>query len=486
MANYSRLLGGPFRDAEERALLQLAERMKDVPENRQKRKRGGDLAVSGLVYLGQFIDHDLTLDNTNLENAANEPERRINARTPLFDLDSLYGHGPNGTPELYDHSTADSERFLLDDTEPVGGLRSTRDDLPSRSNGTTAIADDRNEENLIIAQLHVAFLQFHNRTLDYLSRSRGGIPNADQYGRTPFQRARRFVTWHYQWIVRNEFLRRMVLDEVWDDILKNGPRLFDPKLGDDVALPVEFTHAAFRFGHSMVQKQYALRLGELSVRLGELVKKTPANEPRRKLRADRVIHWYLFVTETGQLPNFADNIDTLIAEDMYDLPPASIALFSATPTMPLPAITLIRGSRIGLPSGQEACAFAKVQPLAEEQIGFDAKTRSFLKENAMLTRTPLWYYILREAEVLGAKNEQRRKAGLGGECLGPLGSRIVAEVLLGVMKSDPDHYLNAAPKWGPPPLVFGRSGEERRIDRLKHLIAFAKDDELGGPTVASF
>jgi len=173
MANYSRLLGGPFRDAEERALLQLAERMKDVPENRQKRKRGGDLAVSGLVYLGQFIDHDLTLDNTNLENAANEPERRINARTPLFDLDSLYGHGPNGTPELYDHSTADSERFLLDDTEPVGGLRSTRDDLPSRSNGTTAIADDRNEENLIIAQLHVAFLQFHNRTLDYLSRSRG-------------------------------------------------------------------------------------------------------------------------------------------------------------------------------------------------------------------------------------------------------------------------------------------------------------------------
>jgi hypothetical protein len=161
---------------------------------------------------------------------------------------------------------------------------------------------------------------------------------------------------------------------------------------------------------------------------------------------------------------------------MYELPHAAIALFSATPAMPLPAITLLRGSRIGLPSGQEACELSGSQPLLEIEIAFDAETRSFLERNGMLKRTPLWYYILREAEVLGAKNEQRRREHLGGECLGPLGSRIVAEVLLGVMNSDPAHYLNATPKWEPPHLVFGESRQPRQIAHLRELISFAKSD----------
>jgi len=473
MSTYSRLFGASFPGHDEQALRELADRMKDIPANRRGRRRGGELVVSGLVYFGQFIDHDLTRDNTDLPNAAKPPEGRINARTPRFDLDSVYGEGPRGTPDLYDHSTPASERFLLGDTEPVEDIPSTPDDIPLRSDGVSAIADDRNEENLFIAQLHVAFLQFHNRVLHDLTQGR--IPDPDRYGSTAFERAQQFVTWHYQWIVCNEFLPRMVLDDVLADIQENGPKLFKPKLGDEIPLPVEFTHAAFRFGHSMVQNAYRLSQ-ERVVKLKDLVKQTAPNQPRQKLKATDVLDWYFFLMKSGQLPNFADNIDTLIAEGMYALPQAAISLFSATPAMPLPAITLLRGSRIGLPSGQEACALFGEQPLPEADVAFDAETRSFLERNEILKRTPLWYYILREAEVLGAKKEQRRQKHLGGECLGPLGSRIVAEVLLGVMNSDRAHYLNATPKWEPPYLVFGESRKPRQIGHLRELISFAKSD----------
>jgi len=482
MANYSRLFGGPFDPFEEEHLVQLADRMRDVKENRRGRKRGGELVVSALVYLGQFIDHDLTRDETELDHAADPPENRINVRTPFLDLDSVYGAGPQGSPKLYDQSVPNGERFLLGDTEPVGEIPSTPNDIPLDESSMSAIADDRNEENLIIAQLHVVFLQFHNRVLDYLSKNR--IPNPKQYGSTPFEQARRFVIWHYQWIVSNEFLPRMALDETLADVVKNGPKFIKPMLHDDVALPIEFTHAAFRFGHSMVQKEYRLAQ-ERVVSLRYLVKKTGRNQPRPRLKATDVIDWYFFITKTGQLPNFADNIDTLIAEDMYKLPPASIKLFSDTQQRPLPAITLIRGSRIGLASGQQACETVGIPSLAPGEIGFDKKDEEFLSQCGMLQRTPLWYYILREAEVLGAKNEERRKQRLGGECLGPLGSRIVAEVLLGVMKADPSCYLNAGTDWKPPHLVFGESRESRQITRLRDIISFAKND-LAAPNASQF
>src|SRR5438128_145478 len=87
----------------------------------------------------------------------------------------------------------------------------------------------------------------------------------------------------------------------------------------------------------------------------------------------------------------------------------------------------------------------------------------------MNERTPLWYYLLREAEVRGIRRFR------GGECLGPLGSRIVAEVLLGVMNADPGHYLNVDPNWRPLTVVFGGSSEPRRIDSLRRFVAFAKN-----------
>ena len=444
-------------------------RMKDIPKNRRGRPRRGDLAPSGLVYLGQFLDHDLTRDETKLVNASAVPEKIRNLHSPRLNLESVYGGGPKKSPDLYDLSESGSETFLLGKTDgmPREKIPSTLDDF-YRRNGSPLLADDRNDQHLIIGQLHVVFLQFHNRVVGYLksgASAKEAFPNE-----TIFETARRLVVWHYQWIVRNEFLKWFVLPEVLKDIERHGPRLFKTSADEEIpALPVEFTQAAFRFGHSMVQPRYEINQWIGLVRLSGLLRRTRAAESDKSLPANRVVDWDRFTRTWGGNANFAENIDTLISEDMFNLPAAAMPIFSKAPPPPLPEMTLLRGSRIGLPSGQEACRAAGVQPLARAQIGFDDEGNEFLRDRGMNEKTPLWYYLLREAELLGIRRFR------GGECLGPLGSRIIAEVLLGIMNTDPEHYLNVDPNWRPLTVVFGRSSERRRIDGLRKFVAFAKD-----------
>lgn len=472
VSHYSRLFGGPFAGHDEMHLRELSMRMKDIPQNRRGRPRRGDLAPSGFVYLGQFLDHDLTRDETRLEHASVAPERTKNLHAPRLNLESVYGGGPKKSPDLYDLSESGREAFLLGNTKalPQKKIPSTLDDF-FRRNGRPLLADDRNDQHLILAQLHVVFLQFHNRIVDHLKRGEcrsEAFPNE-----TIFETARRLAVWHYQWIVRNEFLKWFVLPEILTDIKKNGPRFFKPCPSQEIpALPIEFTQAAFRFGHSAVQPQYEINRWIGLVRLSALVRKTRPNEPGEPLLGDRVVDWDRFTRTWGGNANFAENIDTLISEDMFNLPAAAMPIFSKTPPPPLPEMTLLRASRIGLPSGQEACRAAGVQSLECAQIGFDYQDNEFLRDRGMNEKTPLWYYLLREAEVLGIRRFR------GGECLGPLGSRIVAEVLLGAMNADPEHYLNVYPNWRPLTVVFGGSSEPRRLDTLRKIVAFVKDRQL--------
>ena len=369
-SHYSRLLAGPFSAHDETHLRELSIRMKDVPENRRGRRRTGDLAPSAFVYFGQFLDHDLTRDETRLADASAPPEKTENLHAPRLDLESVYGAGPKKSTDLYDFAESGSETFLLGETKAMlgGKIPSTRNDF-HRRNGRPLIADDRNDQHLIIAQLHVVFLQFHNRVIDYLKR--GGAANEAFSDETIFETARRLVVWHYQWIIRNEFLKWFVLPEVLKDIKQNGPRLFKTDPGGDVpALPIEFTQAAFRFGHSMVQPQYEINQWIGLVRLSGLIRKTRADGRAEALPANRVVDWDRFTRSWGANANFAENIDTLISEDMFNLPAAAMPFFSKTPPPPLPEMTLLRGSRIGLPSGQEACRLSGVQPLASAQIGW--------------------------------------------------------------------------------------------------------------------
>ena len=441
--------------------------MKDIPQNRRGRPRLGDLAPSAFVYLGQFLDHDLTRDETRLEHASGDPEQTPNLHSARLNLESVYGGGPEKSPELYDLSEPGAEMFLLGETKAIRQIRSTRDDF-RRQNGRPLLADGRNDQHLIISQLHVAFLQFHNRLVEFLKR--GEFVGAAFSNETIFETARRLVVWHYQWIVRNEFLKWFVLPEILADIERNGPRFFKP--APDVAipsLPIEFTQAAFRFGHSTVQRQYEINRWIGLVRLRDLLRKKNSQENGEALPANRVLDWDRFTRTWGGNANFAENIDPLISEDMFNLPAAAMPTPFKTSPPPLPEITLVRGSRIGLPSGQEACRAARARSLSSARIGFDAEGIEFLRRRGLHEKTPLWYYILREAELLGTRRFR------GGECLGPLGSRIVAEVLLGVLNADTDHYLNVDPNWAPLIAKLPGSREPRRIDTLRKLIAFAQD-----------
>lgn len=268
-SRYSRLFGGPFSGHEETHLRELAARMKDVPKNRRGRPRRGDLAPSGFVYLGQLLDHDLTWDRTRLEHAGQPPEETANLHSPRLNLESLYGGGPTKSPELYEFSEPGAETFLLGKTRAMPKIPATRDDF-CRRKGKPLLADARNDQHLIIAQLHVAFLQFHNRIVHVLKR--GHLAGSAFANETIFETARRLVIWHYQWIVRNEFLEWFVLPEILADIKRAGPRFFRPSLGHGIpSLPVEFTQAAFRFGHSMVQPQYEINRWIGRVRLRDLI-----------------------------------------------------------------------------------------------------------------------------------------------------------------------------------------------------------------------
>ena len=117
--------------------------------------------------------------------------------------------------------------------------------------------DDRDDENLIVAQLHVAFAKFHNRFVTLLEAH----PEFSPGGADLFEQARRLVTWHYQWLVLHDFLPQIVQHAALREINAHGFRFYKRALNPDdapIALPVEFTVAAFRFGHTMVQDAYIL------------------------------------------------------------------------------------------------------------------------------------------------------------------------------------------------------------------------------------
>lgn len=161
--------------------------------------------VAGYTYLGQFIDHDLTLDITPLDRVTPDLANTTNFRTPFLDLEHIYGGGPSVSRFLYRRRGSDSsegaERFLLGATIPSdvpdGRLPSSCNDLPRNSQGIALVGDSRQDENLILAQLHVAFLKLHNLVLDR-PELLGASPDYDI--KPVFEAARRVVTWHYQWL----------------------------------------------------------------------------------------------------------------------------------------------------------------------------------------------------------------------------------------------------------------------------------------------
>ena len=244
----------PHDEHQLEALAKMMNASLAAPGDRDERFRD-NVMRSGYVYLGQFIDHDITRDVRLLREAGCDTEQTLNFRTPALDLDLLYGKDPAAVPCLYEGKG----HLKLGMTEARYGRTSTDDDLPRRPDGTAIVMDARSDENLFIAQTHVLFAKFHNCVLELLKDQ--PTLSAGPVDASLFERARRFVTWHYQWIVLKDFLPHIVQKETLKDIEKNGLHLFPrahTPADSSFALPVEFTVAAFRFGHSMVRDGYFL------------------------------------------------------------------------------------------------------------------------------------------------------------------------------------------------------------------------------------
>jgi hypothetical protein len=412
---------------------------------------------AGYTYLGQFIDHDLTLDLTPLSRAGEtDLSQMVNFRLPGFNLDQLYGGGPDVWPFLYERADLRSAaRFLIGPTtaSSVNGkdFPSSPNDLPRSAEGIALVGDPRQDENLVIAQLHVAFLKLHNAI----------IGNAEMLAASPhyknagskFDAARRVLTWHYQWVVRYDFLRQ-ILDEQVFNALDELERTQRGAGAADFRMPVEFSLGAFRFGHSMVREDYFYNDTHRRARLLEdlLMQTGVGGGAVKGLPADWVIDWqrFFFVGAGDGMARHSSAINTELAQGLHKLPGGP------NDSPHLAVRTLQRGERVRLPSGQAVATALEVPALSPDQL-LSGPHKPILEKYGYETQTPLWYYLLKEAEVMGK-----------GERLGPAGSHIVARVFMNALLSDPNSYLSIDPAWVPTlpgpikPQLFG----------MAHLLGF--------------
>lgn len=430
--------------------------------------------TAGITFLGQFLDHDVTLDLRSrlLERA--EPRRTPNFRTAAFDLDSVYGDGPDRSAELYEVRSGDI-KFRVESipgAQAVSRLSAERFDLPRDAGGDAIVADSRNDENVILSQLQVAMLRFHNAVTDHL---RARPENLGAPPRELFRKARRLVQWHYQWIIVNEFLPLTIGQERLDTILREGLKYYDVGVPDreggaprdmnggrraEPRIPVEFSAAAYRFGHSQVRPSYRLNFGAsggepffafvFDDRIGPN-DPDPADLRGGKRAPRRFVDWQTFFDfgDGNAKPN--KRIDAKISTPLMELP-GSRAPAPGLPTdgvQSLPSRNLIRHVNFGLPSGQAIARRIGVTPLSPAQLAELAPLN-------LADSTPLWYYVLKEAEVIE-----------GGTRLGPVGARIVGEVFVGLLKADRDSYLAGAPNWKPTLPAAGGTGTFRMTDLLR-------------------
>ena len=449
----------------------------------------GDSEISAAyTYFGQFVDHDITLGTTS-ESAQNllppglkplclDEIRRTtkNIRTATFELDSVYSLRAPRDPRnrskfeigvvtrLEDSDFEEKKPFL----RPDG--KANKNDLPRRRRSPNStkdrealIGDARNDENTIISQLHVAFLRVHNKLIDK--------------GKS-FEDAKTILQQHYQHIVIHDFLKQIADPDIVDEILRNGPQFYKPGEGSDFFMPMEFSVAAFRFGHSMVRAEYDFNLnfnrsGEEGTRpatLGLLFAFSALTGQLGDfdtLPENWIIEWENFFDPQGGEPRSkARRFDTKLVEPLRKLQDelGNHLKDSAADTGPgrisasLAVRNLLRGYLLRMPTGQAVAGALRIPVLTEDEIRHGAASRDqvrALEQGGFLDHTPLWYYILVESAERA-----------DGQHLGPVGSTIVAEVIVGLILRTPRSILRTQ-DWEP------SLGQQSGTFTLPDLLKFA-------------
>ncbi len=395
---------------------------------------------AGYTYLGQFIDHDITLTPSIDINGFHNARDLTNLRTPNLDLDSVYGNGPIASPNLYQ---ADGIKLRIGTNQNVVGGAPTDFDLPREADGTAIIGDFRNDENLFVAQLHLGWLKFHNAVVDHVIAN--GLGGGDV-----FAAAKEIVVQHYQHVVIHDYLKTICGKETVDDILNNGFKIFTKEKFKTFFMPAEFAFACYRFGHSMVRDTYDTNNffpNSTFNQIFEFTGRRGAPVPN-----NWIVDWKRFFKVGNRNPeNVSRNIDTQVANELFQLPGETINFMKM-----LSARNLLRGMSVRLPSGQ-FCATA---------LGVATMTKNELFTNLMpvqkdileadgglfLRKTPLWFYTLKEAEVK-----------CDGKHLGPVGGRIVAETFIRMWHDSTHFDAGFSPNLGPSAGSFN----------ISHMLAFA-------------
>jgi hypothetical protein len=408
--------------------------------SKSKKKQTKTVAV-GHVFFGQFVDHDVTLDlSSSFDEVAGEG--LPNARTPTLDLDCVYGPGPEDAPFMYVQGGTFGGAKMLTGADEPGADELRANDLLRAPNGRAMIGDHRNDENRIVSQVQLGMIKFHNALCDKLhaesversERGEGPILT----GGALFEEARRETTWHYQWGLVNDFLVDICGAAVVQDVLSCGRQFYCPV---EPFIPVEFSVAAYRFGHSMAPMEI-----EIQHRGG-----------RHELFGDVLGEGFSAVASTDAVVDFreiffadkskpkktvqrAEKLDTTMAEDLLELPMPVVA----TGERSLATRNLLRGNTFLLPGGDKV---AEAMGRDAHEIQKVVHHVEKLSEGKITEGVPLWLYILAEAEVIGRESEP----GDFDECegLGPVGARIVAEVMIGLLELDPHSYLGANRNWIP-------------------------------------
>ena len=394
-------------------------------ESLQQVNRNNPTHTAGTTFVGQFLDHDITFDATSPLGVPTEPQDARNSRVASLDLDSVYGGGPSVSPQLY--QSEDRAKLLIES----GGLF---EDVPRNPDGAAIIADPRNDENLVISGLQAAFIIFHNKMVDLVRERRLANPRDANAG---FNAARNQTRWHYQTMILTQFLPQVVGQGLVDDVLRNGRRFFRPAMNQGF-MPVEFQTGAYRMGHSMVRPSYRANFtGQPAGKpnapeffgfvFDPAQEDVPDSEDLRggSRAPRRYIGWPTFFDFGDGTVRTNKIIDTKISTPLFRLPLFAIA--SGDPPTSLAERNLLRHITWSLPSGQALA----------EKMGAPVVTPAELAETgigdifpAFLESTPMWFYVLHEAFVQAE-----------GHTLGPVGGRIVAEVIIGLLQVDPSSVV---------------------------------------------
>jgi hypothetical protein len=183
-----------------------------------------------------------------------------------------------------------------------------------------------------------------------------------------------------------------------------------------------------------------------------------------RLPASWAVEWDRFVDKADPDPrHFARAIDTQLADDLSVMrnEPRDLAGIQEH----LAKRNLLRGYLLSLPTGEAVARALAIRPLTRAELlrGAPAGVRSALTSPELSGRTPLWYHVLKEAEVLTA-----------GHSLGPVGSRIVAETIIGLIRHDPQSVLDVVPAWGQAPVpTIGTGPQARTVISLADLLEVA-------------